>query len=235
MNINDSLNIDIIDTLFNLFINTFSLYVVDNLIQYFSTNKGRWYKIHFVVNTYTFYHLCDKVIYLIIDPSNNYIMYDDDNNLSMDLMNYHLSLHIYHFLFFSNLNFWDYFHHIVFAFFGIIPGMLFVKSNQLYFQLITAGGLTGMIEYGSLTLVKHDFMSKITQKKLNLFLYIFARLPLCIFGLTYNIIAYINGYITDPLWITLYLNLSMYFNGTLFTYLTCKSYYEHINRSRLLY
>ena len=178
MNINDSLNIDIIDTLSNLLINIFSLYVVDNLMQYFSTNKGRWYKIHFVVNTYTFYHLCDKVTYLIIDPSNNYIMYDDNNNLSMDLMNYHLSLHIYHFLFFRNLNFWDYFHHIIFAFFGIIPGMLFVKSNQLYFQLITAGGLTGMIEYGSLTLVKHDFMSKITQKKLNLFLYFFSMIQM---------------------------------------------------------
>lgn len=235
MSTNDSVSIDIIDAFFNLLINILSIYIIDNLIQYFSTNKGRWYKIHFLANTYTFYHIYDKVIYLIIDPSNNYIMYDDNNNLSMNLMNYHLSLHIYHFIFFRNLNFWDYFHHIVFAFFGIIPGMLFINSNQLYFQLITAGGLTGMIEYGTLTLVKHDIMSKIMQKKINVFLYIFVRLPLCIMGSTYNMIAYINGYITDPLWITLYLNLSMYFNGTLFTYLTCKSYYEHINRSRLLY
>lgn len=235
MSTNDSVSIDIIDAFFNLFINILSIYIIDNLIQYFSTNKGRWYKIHFLANTFTFYHIYDKVIYLIIDPSNNYIMFDNNNNLSMSLMNYHLSLHIYHFIFFNNLNFWDYFHHIIFAFFGIIPGMLFINSNQLYFQLITAGGLTGMIEYGTLTLVKHDIMSKIMQKKINVFIYIFVRLPLCIMGSTYNMIAYINGYITDPLWITLYLNMSMYLNGTLFTYLTCKSYYEHINRSRLLY
>tara|TARA_Y100000389_G_scaffold43674_1_gene38343 strand:- start:85 stop:798 length:714 start_codon:yes stop_codon:yes gene_type:complete len=234
-NNDDSFNINLIDNLFYLCTNTFSIYILDNLIQYISTSEGRWYKIHFVINFYTFYHLYDKVINLIIDSSNNYIMYDDTNNLSMNLMNYHLSLHIYHIIFFKNLNFWDYFHHIIFAFFGIIPGMLFINSNQLYFQMISGGGIPGMIEYGSLILVKHNIINKITQKRLNVFLYIFIRLPLCIMGSTYNMIAYNNGYISDSLWITLYLNILMYLNGTIFTYLTCNSYYKHINRARLLY
>ena len=133
------------------------------------------------------------------------------------------------------MHFWDYFHHIIFAFFGIIPGMLFINSNQLYFQMISGGGIPGMIEYGSLTLVKHNIINKITQKRLNVFLYIFIRLPLCIMGSAYNMIAYNNGYISDSLWITLYVNILMYLNGTLFTYLTCNSYYKHINRERLLY
>ena len=101
--------------------------------------------------------------------------------------------------------------------------------------MISGGGIPGMIEYGSLTLVKHNIINKITQKRLNVFLYIFIRLPLCIMGSAYNMIAYNNGYISDSLWITLYVNILMYLNGTLFTYLTCNSYYKHINRERLLY
>ena len=101
-NNDDMFNINLIDNLFYLCTNTFSIYILDNLIQYISTTQGRWYKIHFVINFYTLYHLYDKVINLIIDPSKNYIMYDDSNNLSMNLMNYHLSLHIYHIIFFIN-------------------------------------------------------------------------------------------------------------------------------------
>jgi len=226
--IDDTFNILLIDNLFDLCKHTFYLYILDNLIQLITTSKGRWYKIHFVVNSFTVYHIYNDVINMIIDPINNYVIFDSDDNMALNLMNYHLSLHVYHLLFFKNLNFWDYFHHIIFAFFGIIPGMLFTHSNQMYFQMISGGGLTGMIEYGSLSLVKHDIISKIIQKKLNLFLYIFIRLPICITGSVYNMLAYYNGYITDPLWITIYLNTLMYLNGTLFTYLTCDSYYKLI-------
>jgi len=211
-----------------IFINLFNIYLIDYSIQYLFTAKGRWYKIHFVLNTITVLNLYDKIIYMITDPSNNYINYEKDNyNLSLRLMNSHLSLHIYHLLFFNNLNFWDYFHHIVFAFFGIIPGMLFTNSNQLYFQLISGGGITGMIEYGSLSLMKHDMITKYNQKRLNMIIYIFVRLPLCVTGCVCNIIAYSNNLINDQLWITVYLNLLLYLNGTLFTYLTCKSYADY--------
>tara|TARA_B110000858_G_C17802503_1_gene476060 strand:+ start:2686 stop:3204 length:519 start_codon:yes stop_codon:yes gene_type:complete len=171
---------------------------------------------------------------MIIDPSNNYIIFDDNNNMALKIMNYHLSLHIYHIIFFKKLIFWDYFHHIIFAFFGIIPGMLFINSNQVYFQMISGGGLPGMIEYSFLILKEHNIISKVRQKKLNVFLYIFIRLPLCIIGCSYNMIAYNNNYISDPLWITLYLNILMYLNGTLFTYLTSKSYYNYINNEILV-
>ena len=40
----------------------------------------------------------------------------------------------------------------------------FTNSNQLYFQLISGGGITGMIEYGSLSLMKHDIITKYNQK-----------------------------------------------------------------------
>ena len=104
--------------------------------------------------------------------------------------------------------------------------MIFINSNQLFFHKISCAGLPGMIEYGSLVLYKHDIISKYRQKRLNTILYIFLRLPLCILGAVYNMLAYYNGYIEDPLWITLYVNIMLYFNGTLFTYLTGHSFYK---------
>ena len=77
------------------FINLFNIYLIDNCIQYLFSSKGRWYKIHFVLNTITVLNLYDKIFYMMTDPSNNYINYEKDNyNLSLRLMNSHLSLHI---------------------------------------------------------------------------------------------------------------------------------------------
>ena len=56
-------------------------------------------------------------------------------------------------------------------------------------------------------------------------------MPLCIFGITMNYIAYINGYIEDNLIITIYINLLLYLNGTIFTQLTNYSYYKLINNN----
>ncbi len=83
-----------------------------------------------------------------------------------------------------------------------------------------------MIEYGSLVLYKHDILTKYQQKKINTILYTFFRLPLCVLGSVYNMLAYYNNYINDPLWITIYVNLMLYLNGTIFTYLTFDSFYK---------
>jgi hypothetical protein len=213
------------DQLYFTSLNLSSIYLYDYILCKIFTKKARWYQLHFVINTITVINILPYVINIINDP-NNYYEKIDSTNLTMYLSNYHLCLHFYHIIMFNNLNFWDYFHHIIFAFLGIIPGMIFIKSNQLYFQKISCAGLPGMIEYGSLVLFKHDKMSKYRQKRLNTILYIFFRLPLCIFGATYNLLAYKNNLIEDPLWITLYVNLMLYFNGTLFTYLTGHSFYK---------
>jgi len=206
-------------------INLSSIYLYDKyLIEFFSI-KARWYQLHFVINTIVVINIINKVFKMITDPINNYQLVDTKDT-SNYLSNYHVCLHLYHLIAFNNLNFWDYFHHILFAFIGIIPGMIFVKSNQLYFHKISCGGIPGMIEYGSLVLYKHDIISKYYQKKINVLLYIFLRLPLCILGATYNMLAYYNGYINDPYWITIYVNFLLYLNGTLFTYLTVNSYYK---------
>ncbi len=206
-------------------LNLFSIYIYDSTLTQILTDKARWYQLHFIINFITVIKISPYIINIILDPKNNYEIIDK-NDLSNYLNNFHLCLHIYHLIAFKKLNFWDYFHHIIFAFLGIIPGMIFINSNQLFFHKISCGGLPGMIEYASLVLYKHDIISKYRQKRLNTILYIFLRLPLCIFGAVYNMLAYYHGYIEDPLWITLYVNIMLYFNGTLFTYLTGDSFYK---------
>lgn len=207
------------------FMNLTSIYLFDRTLTEIFTDKARWYQLHFIINFIIVINILPDILYIIFDPKNNYQLVDK-NDISNYLSNYHICLHIYHIIAFNNLNFWDYFHHILFAFLGIIPGMIFVNSNQLYFHKISCGGLPGMIEYGSLILYKHDIITKYRQKRLNTILYLFFRLPLCILGAVYNMLAYYNSYIEDPLWITIYLNIMLYFNGTLFAYLTCHSFYK---------
>tara|TARA_Y100000389_G_C17469242_1_gene528708 strand:+ start:3068 stop:3745 length:678 start_codon:yes stop_codon:yes gene_type:complete len=211
--------------LYYTILNFTSLYLYDySLIEIF-TNKARWYQLHFIINSIVVINILSKVLKILYDPINNYEIIDKKDT-SNYLSNLHVCLHLYHLLFFKKLNFWDYFHHIIFTLLGIIPGILFINSNQLFLHKISCGGIPGIIEYSSLVLYKHNKITKYSQKKLNTFLYIFFRLPLCILGATYNILAYYYGYIKDPLWITIYVNTLLYLNGTIFTYLTVKSYFK---------
>lgn len=206
-------------------INLISIFIFDTLLIKFLSDKARWYQLHFVINTITVFNIYPDVIRILLDSENGYQVVDK-KDLSHYISNIHICAHIYHILFFKNLNYWDYFHHIIFVFLGVIPGMIFIKSNQLLLQQFTCGGLPGMIEYGSLVLYKHDVLNKYEQKKINTILYIFLRLPMCITGVIYSLFAYNNYYIDDPYWITLYVNFLLYLNGTLFTYLTAGSFFR---------
>ena len=145
--------------------------------------------------------------------------------IDRDLTNYMcVAMHFYHILISKNMGLYDWLHHIVFVGTGVLPGMLYVNSNQLYLHKIACIGIPGIIEYGSLTLYKNNKLTKINQKFINTILYVYFRLPLCILGVTMNYLAYKDGLIKDPLWITLYVNLLLYVNGVVFTYLTFDSY-----------
>ena len=156
---------------------------------------------------------------MIIDPYNGYKLNNNNNNNNMVV-----SMHLYHMLMFSGLNIYDWLHHIVFVGLGVIPGMIYVKSNQIYLHKIACSGIPGIIEYGTLALYKNNRISKINQKYINTLLYVYFRLPLCILGVTMNYMAYNEKLIKDPLWITLYVNFLLYLNGTVFTFLTVDSY-----------
>lgn len=201
------------------------IFLFDTVLIKLLLDKARWYQLHFIINSITVFNIFSSVKKILLEPEIGYEVIENDN-LSQYISNLHICVHIYHIQFFKNLNYWDYFHHIIFVFFGVIPGLIFVNSNQLLLEQFTCGGLPGMIEYGSLVLYKHEILNKYQQKKINTILYIFLRLPMCIMGIFYSILAYKNNYIKDPLWITIYVNFLLYLNGTLFTRLTAQSFFN---------
>ncbi len=200
---------------------SFIIFFFDNLFCFIFGKKARWFQLHCFINIIVTVDIIPDIIDFIINPSEGYKL------LSSNTSSYYIFiLHLYHIVVFKNLNFIDYFHHILFIGLGVVPTLYFVKSNQIYLGYIVGNGIPGIIEYGTLTLVKNNLMSIYNQKKTNTILYLFFRLPLCIFGSTMNFVAYKNGLIPDSLLITGYINFLLYFNGCFFTLLTCDSFFK---------
>ena len=198
-----------------------NLLIYDNVLCICLGTRGRWYQLHCLINFIITMNILPSIIEIITDPINGYKLIENNNHNNMVI-----SLHIYHVLTFKNLNYVDYLHHLIFVGLGVIPGMLYINSNQLYLHKIACSGIPGIIEYGTLTLYKNNRLSKRNQKYINTLLYVFIRLPMCIFGTTINFFAYREGLIKDPLWITIYVNLLLYLNGSIFTFLTADSYFR---------
>jgi len=195
------------------------LYVYDKSLCIMLGTKARWYQLHCFINLLITIEILPTVLDILIEPKNGYKLLDRDVTNNMVL-----AMHIYHVFISNKMGLYDWLHHIIFVGFGVLPGMLYINSNQLYLHKIACSGIPGIIEYGSLTLYKNDKLSKINQKFINTIVYVYFRLPLCIFGTTMNCLAYKNSLIKDSLWITIYVNLLLYLNGVVFTYLTFDSY-----------
>merc|ERR1711966_123468 len=109
--------------------------------------KGRWFQLHAFTNL---------LIVIIILPELKNIIFFNNYNINIVENNipsfYILILHIYHILTFKKLYIIDYFHHITFVGIGVIPNILFLKTNQCFLAYITSMGIPGVIEYTSLAL-----------------------------------------------------------------------------------
>lgn len=183
--------------------------------------KARWFQLHSLINFVISIYIIKDYIKILIDPSNGYETLD--NNFVSYLI---LNLHLFHLLTFNNLGFYDYFHHILFVGFGVIPTIIYIKTNQCYLGYIPCSGIPGVIEYTFLALYKNNKISLNTQKYINSLNYNFFRFPLCIIGSTYNFIHFNNKILIDNYYMTIYINFLLFLNGSLFNYLTLASYFQ---------
>jgi hypothetical protein len=94
---------------------------------------------------------------------------------------YILYLHFYHMVFFNNTAM-DYFHHIVFVLFGTLPIYYYYPVNVIRLATFSGCGLPGVIEYFTLSLVKHQKMKFLTQKTIMTYVYNYFRYPISIFA-----------------------------------------------------
>lgn len=213
--------LDYKDNVINFSILLFFTYAFDvTLIKIFGS-KARWFQLHCLLNCIVLFNITPSLIKIICNPRNGYELLENHNESY-----YILAVHLYHVIAFKNLTFYDYFHHILFVFLGVVPVIKYINYNQIYLGYLSCSGLPGIIEYGTLALYKNNKMTLIRQKQILTYVYIYLRLPLCIFGSTMNYIAVLNGYISDNIYLTFYINVLLYLNGTFFADLTVESYYK---------
>ena len=206
----------------NLFFCISTIIVGDFFLIFLFGHKGRWFQLHAFTNLLIVINILPEIKNIMI--YNNYSNNSIENNISSF---YIIILHLYHILVFKNLHFFDYFHHIFFIGFGVVPNVLFLKTNQCFLAYITSMGIPGFIEYTSLTLYKNNYIKLLTQKNFISLIYNYVRYPLCVLGVSLNYNNYKNGYLIDDYYLTIYLNFLLFLNGSIFNYLTLNSFYKY--------
>ncbi len=207
---------------FYIFLLTFFTVVTSDIILLIIFgSRARWFQLHSFINFIITLIIIKEYFQIIINPKLGYVIIT--NHYASYLI---LNLHIFHLFTFKNLGLHDYFHHVLFVGLDVLPTIFYIKTNQCYMGYIPCGGIPGIIEYFILALYKNNKISLIKQKYINSLNYNYFRYPLCIIGATYNFINYNNGNLIDNFWMTLYINVLLLFNGSLFNFLTLGSYFE---------
>ena len=206
------------------------IYMADKLLKIIFGSKARWFQLHAVFNIITSYNVLNSVFNIIKNPETGYELCKDNYNSLIIIC-----LHLYHLLVFKNLKFYDYFHHILFVCLGVCVDMKYVKYNQKNLAYVVASGIPGIIEYTTLSLYKNDKITLKNQKAINSYIYNFLRYPFCVFAVGMNYNGYINGYIKDNFYPTIYVNFLLFLNGAIFNYLTLESYFCYKMNNKISY
>ena len=114
-------------------------------------NRARWFQLHAVTNFMITCIIMSDCIQLFLNP-HKAIKY---NNSHLDSY-YVLILHIYHILTFKKLKIGEIMHHIIYVLFGVVPSIYYSTCNSNKIGYLACCGIPGIIEYSSLTLVKHN-------------------------------------------------------------------------------
>ena len=196
---------------------------IDFLLCKIFGKHTRWFQLHSAINAIIVLIIWDDIIAIFSNPLQN-----------IDIIESHIDtyfilfLHIYHFFIVNNITFMDYFHHIIFIGFGVIPTFFIENYNIIRLAWLSCCGLPGCIEYLTLSLVKHNKKCYIKKKKLNAYIYNYIRYPITIYCPTLTYIAYKENYLEKyNSYLIVYINLILFFNGAFYNKLTIENYIIH--------
>ncbi len=192
--------------------------LIDVILCNLFTKKARWVQLHSYVNLLIVNIIKDDVYILITNPVDNIKILEDCEELY-----YIIVLHLYHILFFEN-SLMDYFHHIVFVLFGIVPIYYYYNVNLIRLATFVGCGLPGGIEYFTLSLVKHNKITSLNQKILMSNIYNYFRYPFGIYTSSIILLYHQLGFIRNISKFTLFYTIFMiFFNGAYFNKLTIEN------------
>lgn len=198
------------------------IFLLDKILCKIFGKKGRYYQLHSVINTIITYRIFPDIKKFYINPINAYRFLD--TNLDSYLI---ISLHIYHIIISKKLNVIELIHHLLFVMLGVVPVIFYINTNQIYLGYIACGGIPGIFEYGLLALHKNNFISLYNQKYYTTYLYNYFRYPLALYGcfLNFTLWKYNKILNSDNIYLSIYINVLLFVNGSVFNQLTLKSFY----------
>jgi hypothetical protein len=206
--------------------------ICDYSIIYYNETKlnkkdkyGRWFMLHFIINTFITLLTFEDVVACLFDP-----------NKSNEPFDYYIagsfavSLHLYHTLNFT-LTQLDIYHHFISCFL-CTPLCYLYQNKGLSCYLFFCTGLPGGIDYLLLYMVKNNYIQTITEKKLNSYLNTYLRIPGGAIT-SYLVfkdarILYENTYLSIFIYVFAYL---IFLNATFFGNMAIANYTE--NKTRL--
>lgn len=136
--------------------------------------KARYFALHVIANSWIAV-LCLPDMYLILtDPVHTLSQRVSPNHWPTSLV---FSIHVYHMLFFRNLQWIDWLHHILMVVIGaplLITGELGPLMNFNHFFMC---GVPGGLDYAMLFAVKHGWMKPLQEKAYNSAVNVWIREP----------------------------------------------------------
>ena len=200
------------------------------MIKYIASEKNtktRWYFINIIANSIIASNTYENVYYAFIDPKN--IM---NQPFSTFNINFTMALHIFHiFTSRKELTLTDWIHHMVSCIFVCSIALYLVKNSIIDYLLFFMCGLPGGIDYFLLYLTKKNIIERITEKRINVNLNMWIRVPGILYGnfLSYFLIDFDNISFLNKFTIILLLFLNI-FNSLYFAIEVVKNYGENLKK-----
>lgn len=190
------------------------------LIDFFLTKTlgktSRWFQLHAVVNIMIMFLVIPDTLEILIRPSLPLPPQSPTVDMALTLVG---GCHMYHFAIetLTPLEIW---HHVLFVAMGI-PALYYFQSQIIALILFTGCGFPGALEYTMLSLVKHNRIRSITQKRVNSWINNYIRGPIGIYSAT---IAYVD-IPSSPL--VYYICFLIYLNATFFSKMAVENHMWH--------
>jgi hypothetical protein len=203
----------------------FPYYLIFEIFYQFSKKKfidfnQIYFLLHFIVNFINTILLLPLINHLFSDPLGNNLILSDWTNLDI-IYPMIIGLHMFHLVHhIHNIKYDEIIHHILTHIFWYY---IYILNNPIYIAgIISMSGIPGGITYLMLFLQKYNIISKISEKKISMYLNIWIRSPLCII---FSTLLYIKSLENDMFYETLFMCLFTMINGIHFMHNITESYY----------
>lgn len=147
---------------------------INKIIEYLGDkiSSRRYYVIHTLVNIYIVNLTLTDLITTLQDPLESLSTEHDRRAVSLVI-----SLHIFHMMTGEKLKLDDWLHHILSGILVGCFGLFYFSGILVNYIVFFQCGLPGGIDYLLLSLTRYGYLDKLVEKKINMYLNMWIRMP----------------------------------------------------------